>query len=1036
MDMPNKPNKRKLTPLFVKGPSQASQESNEWLDDEFPTRKGLVDLGRRDMLKMVGGALALAGLSATGCRYQPQRKIVPFVDHVEGSNAGSRKKYASMTTIGGFAVGVLVDQVDGRPIRVDGHPHHPASLGSLSSRLTAEILNLYDPDRLTMPEYNGDPSSWRNAFKSIREKLEKSKSGGRIAFLSETVGSPTLAKQIDAFLKKYPQSNWYQYESVNRDSIREGATMAFGQNASVRYDFTKADVLVALDSDLLHEGPAAIRYSRDVASRRRSAADGSGMSRIYAFESHPMTLGLISDHRVRIKPSEILALALALATKIGVPGSGSSVLPKSVDSKLFESMASDLMNTRGKSVIVPGDHSSREVHAVCHAINNHLNNMGSTVIVDQPVLPRPSSQSGDLQQFVTQLQGGQLDMVVMLGGNPVYSVPGDIDLAELLSSVPLTVYMGGHRDETAKATQWQLPVSHFLEAWGDGVAYDGTYSVCQPIIEPIYDSKSYIQLMDQLLGGSGDAEALVKKTASAGGQSWDETLSAGIAPLPRPASVPLTVNPGVLGAIATNPATTGMELLILPDPTIYDGRYSNNNWLQETPKPITNLTWDNALLMSHGTATKLGVVAPFDKKTVANIPFYGAADMVRVTVGGQSLELPVWVNYGQADDVLVLHLGYGHEVGGQFAKKRIAGPMLSEVPAGGFDAHSLRTMANPVWVGGVQVEKIKGEYVLASTQFHNTIDVSDADKDRHLIHEITAAELAAKAAAGHEGEHEEHHAVGPAEVHNRNYGEHGGADDMSFYTGKDFEDSKAENYQWAMTIDLSLCTGCNACVTACQAENNIPTVDKDQVMDGREMHWIRVDRYYKGNGDSLDKDNPPIYVQPVTCMQCEQAPCEPVCPVAATVHSTEGINQMVYNRCVGTRYCSNNCPYKVRRFNFFHYSQRADQIPVLKMLQNPDVTVRFRGVMEKCTYCVQRINHARIDAKRESRLIKDGEVRTACQTACPTEAIIFGDKRDPANAISKSRADQRNYVMLEELNTRPRTTYLSKVTNPNPELKA
>ena len=1077
MDKTKATKKQGLTPLFVKGPAQLDASDQAWVTDEFPERKSLGEVGRRDLLKMMGGALALAGVNLTGCRYMPQRKIVPFVDQPEGAEAGLRKTYASCASFGGYAVGVLVSQVDGRPVRIDGNPLHPASQGRLNSMVMAEILGLYDPDRLTVPAYQGDPASWKDALGRIREQLEMSQDGSGIAILLETVNSPTLAGLLNQFKEQYPAARIYQWESVNRDSQREAANLAFGRDAVWSFDFTKADVVVSLDSDVLHLGPAAIRYSGDLASKRQPGQDGSAMSRVYAFESQPTTIGVTSDHRYRVKPSEVPGLVFALGRALGVPGASGGTVPSTVGDAVVQAVKNDLLAAQGRSVVVAGDHHGREVHAACLAINDYLSNLGSTVLVTDPVQPMATNQGRDLADLVSAMQSNTVQTLMILGGNPAYSAPGDVDMRDLVANVPYSVYLGANYNETARLTKWQLPVSHYLEAWGDGVGYEGTYTLGQPLIEPIYDSKSAIELFDQLLGGPGDGMALVSATFEANhpGESWDEALANGhgknlLGDSTEAESQPdgddvvmfegasgFSVQPGLMGALSM-PAgnASGYELLVLPDPTVYDGRYSNNNWLQELPKPITNLTWDNVVLMSHATAEKLGVVPPWEKKTAVGTPFYGDSDMVRVSVNGVEIEGPAWVNYGQADDVLIVHQGYGRTAGGAFAEVRTIGPILGEMPVGGFDVNPLRTMSNPVWVGGVQIEKIDGQYPIANVQHHNTIDVSPADTDRELIKETTVAMLAggqpfgehSKKPAGedshdgesHDGEshggddHKDH--AGPAAVHDYNYNEHGTKKDMTFYTGDDYKDAYEKNYQWAMTIDLSLCTGCNACVTACQAENNIPTVEKDQVMKGREMHWIRIDRYYKGSGDGLDKDNPPIYVQPVTCMQCEQAPCEPVCPVAATIHSSEGINQMVYNRCVGTRYCSNNCPYKVRRFNFFHYSQRADQIPVLQMLQNPDVTVRFRGVMEKCTYCNQRINNARIDAKREGRMIRDGEVKTACQVACPSGAIIFGDKRMKDNEISKSRADKRNYLMLEELNTKPRTTYLSKVTNPNPEVNA
>jgi len=982
--------------------------------DEFPDRESLKALPRRDVLKLMGGAAVLAGL--VGCRYQPARKIVPFVQQPEGAVAGVRKQYASAMVKDGYSVSLLIDQIDGRPIRIDGNPLHGSTLGSVDSKLSAEILNLYDPDRMKNPEFRGDPTSWNDALIKLEEAMNATAGGSGIAVLSETVNSPTLARMAKAFEVKYPSAKWYQYEPVNSDAARAGSRMALGESRVAVYDFTSADVLVSIDADALHEGPYSIRYSRDVAGRRNPNGE---MSRIYAFESQPTTLGLAADHRIRVKPSETLALVQAIASSLGVPGASSATLPSTVEKKVLDAAVADLRAAGPRAVLVAGAHLPAQIHAAVIAINLFLGG-GANQAVRYTLDPQPLAvdQDQNLSDLMTAINANQVSTLLILGGNPVYTTPGDVKFADALAKVKLKAHLTSHPCETSKLVDYALPAAHFLEAWGDGVAFDGSYTVTQPLIEPLYEGRTAIEIIGKFVGASADAHELVKETAKGLGD-WNELLASGFAPYAKP-SGPVAVTANLMSSLAPI-QSNGIELLILPDPMIGDGRNSNNMWLQETPNPITNLTWDNALLLSQKTADALGIVAPSEKKSIAGTPYYGKADMVTVTAGAQTLEVPVWVNLGQADDVAILHMGYGRTHAGDFGTKH------SEEKGGGFDANQLRTAANPVWLSGVTLKKSPNEYVLANTQHHNTIDYKKEDRDREIYKTATLADFK----AGHPfGEHGgAHHGA------DRDYDEFGAGTEISMFPGTDFKNNPKDNYQWAMTIDLSLCTGCNACVTACQAENNIATVGKQQVLRGREMHWIRVDRYYKGTGDTLDKDNPPIIVQPVTCMHCEQAPCEPVCPVAATVHSAEGLNQMVYNRCIGTRYCSNNCPYKVRRFNFFHFSQRADNVPVLKMLQNPDVTVRYRGVMEKCTYCVQRINHSRITAKKEDRLIKDGEVQTACQVACPSGAILFGDMRKPENAVTKSRAESRNYLMLEELNTRPRTSYLARVTNPNPTLE-
>ena len=987
-----------------------------WAADEFPDRESLKGLPRRDVLKLMGGAAVLAGLA--GCRYQPARKIVPFAQQPEGAVAGKRKHYATSTVKDGYSIGLLVDQIDGRPVRIDGNPLHGSTLGSLDSQTAADILNLYDPDRMQFPTYRGVPATWNDALLKLEEALAASESGNGVAILSESVNSPSLARLAGELMKAYPALKWYQYEPVNRDSMRQASQMTFGGNWLPLFDFTKADILVSIDSDLLHTGPMSIRYSRDVASRRDPNGD---MSRIYAFESHPTTLGVTSDHRIRLKPSEMLLLVQAIAASLGMPGASSANLPNSVDKKILDAVVADLRDAGTRGVLVAGTHLPPQVQAAVLAVNEFLSSEAVTMVPDPQ--PMVTNHSTSIQNLVTSINSNQVSTLIILGGNPAYTAPADLKFGEMLAKVGLKAHLATHNNETSKLCDYALPQAHFLESWGDGMAFDGSVTIVQPIIDPLYEGRTPLQVVGKFIGNTADPRLMVKETSelSAGGD-WNQILATGFyRNVPLVSEGPAVAMPNLISSLQPIQAS-GIELLILPDPMIGDGRNSNNMWLQETPKPITNLTWDNALLVSQKTADQLGITAPYDRKSIIGSPYYGKADMVAVTANGQTLEVPVWVNMGQADDVAVLHMGYGRTESGDF------GTVRGEEAGGGFNANLLRSAANPTWTSGVEIKKTGKEYVLANTQHHNTIDFKKEDQDREVYKTTTLA-------AYRDGHPFGEHGGGHGSAHPRDYNEFGEGTDISMYPGLDYKDLPKDNYQWAMTIDLSLCKGCNACVTACQAENNIPTVGKQQVMKGREMHWIRIDRYYKGTGTTLDKDNPPIVVQPVTCMHCEQAPCEPVCPVAATTHSAEGLNQMVYNRCIGTRYCSNNCPYKVRRFNFFHFSQRADNVPVLKMLQNPDVTVRYRGVMEKCTYCVQRINHSRIEAKRDDRAVADGEIKTACQVACPSGAIIFGDMRRPENAVAKSRADSRNYMMLEELNTRPRTSYLSRVTNPNHTLE-
>ncbi|MCC6402777.1 MAG: 4Fe-4S dicluster domain-containing protein [Fimbriimonadaceae bacterium] len=969
--------------------------------DEFPARETLPGIDRRSLLKLAGGAAALATLGS-GCRFQPQRKIVPFVHAPDSYVPGKDKYFASAATLDGYATGILVRSYEGRPVKIEGNPHHPSSLGACNHRTMAETAVMYDPERLQAPSLQGSFGTWGQFF---TEAL----AGGKLALLTGNVSSPALHGQIQAFLQRFPGSRWFQYDAANRDSAREGAVLAFGRTVETIYDFERADVVLGLDADLFIEGPGTVAYGRAIVGRRDPEGE---MNRLYAVESAPTTFGATADHRYPAKPSEVLSTAKAIAAALGVPG---SVGAKGPDSVPVMEIVADLKAAGSRAVVVPGEFASAAVHACCHAINHALGAVGTTVRYTEPVLADWQNNSNQLRQLASMLEAGEVQSVLIFGGNPVYAAPGDVKFAEALAKAPFSAHLTLADNETSAVCRWALPASHFLEAWGDGKGHDGSLAVVQPLIEPMYDSKSEIEVLETLLEGSRSGERIVAQGWGLSPKGWKEMLARGVS-APKGAPSPnVSPIPNLLAGLPDG--GSGTEVRFLPDPNVHDGRYSNVAWLQELPKPVTNLTWDNSIQVSPATAKKLG--AGQQTKIMGVIPFYGAHDIVRLTVGESSVEGPIFVNPGMADDTVVVHMGYGRTRGGAFGT--VGNP---ETHGGGFDVMKLRGTDSP-WLASGTLIKAKGSYPLANTQFHNTLDVHPEDSGRDIIREVTLAAYrehpdALAHPSGEEGgaHHEDPHL--PKLLYNNE---------------KEFFDPTT-NYQWAMTVDLNLCTGCNACVTACQAENNIPTVQKEQVMNGREMHWIRVDRYYRANGEEFDEANPRITFQPVACQQCDAAPCEPVCPVAATVHSHEGLNQMVYNRCVGTRYCSNNCPYKVRRFNFLHFTKRFEDVSVLHLMQNPDVSVRGRGVMEKCTYCVHRINHARIEAKKEEREIRDGEVVTACQQACPTGAIVFGDMRRESNAVAKTRASRRNYMLLEETNSRPRTTYLGKVRNPNPALEA
>ena len=1007
----------------------------KWVDDEFPHRSTLLSIDRRDFLKYMGAGMMLAGLSASGCRSLPEERIVPFIAGPEDRIPGKPTYYASIATLSGYATGLRVKTNEGRPIKLDGNPNHPASLGALDVKTQARVLDLYDPDRLRMVRHLGGDATWGGFLEAARAKLQElaPTGGAGVAVLSQPVGSPTMRAQMAAFQIQFPAAKWVQYDPVAHKNVAEASTSAFGRVLDTQYRFDQARVVASLDSNVLMDGPAAVRYQRDLMSGRDLTRGATEMNRVYAVECMPTTIGVVADHRIPLRASQMLGFAKALASKIGVPGVGSSPVPAGVDEAWINALAADLMSNPGASVVVAGSHQPAEVHILVHAINEHLGNFGQTVVFTDPVV----AAMGDLGSLVGAMQSGEVKALFVLGGNPAYDAPADIDFAGALGNVPFKAHLSMHDDETGERCDWQLPLSHFLEAWGDGRAFDGTASVQQPTIEPLYDSKSEIELIETLLGGARDGMAIVQTTwRTAWGQAafqanWQKALATGVIEGTASPLATATVAAGVAGALSAEEAS-GTELVIMPDPNIYDGRFANNGWLQELPKPLSNLTWDNAAHMSHSTAVQMGVKPD---TYLGFIPAEREAEMVAITVDGRTVEFPVYVQHGMADGVVAVHLGYGRTRGG-----KVMLPLKNDVTTqgGGFDAYRLlrsgrgASRTNP-WIvaNGAKFQMTERTYPLANTQFHNTIEMTEIDSHREVLEEMTLSKFLAD-------EHEEHK-ENPSLYDDDMIGSNPILGKVFPQTSTDESGwNSDEHYQWAMTIDLSLCTGCNACVVACQSENNIPTVGKYQVQRGREMHWIRIDRYYVGTGEHSEWPvvNPDIRFQPVTCMHCENAPCEPVCPVAATTHSREGLNQMIYNRCVGTRYCSNNCPYKVRRFNYLNYANH-DDVPVKTLLNNPDVTVRGRGVMEKCTYCVQRINHARIDAKKLGEKIKDGAVTTACMDACPSRAITFGNRNDVSSEVALRLKDKRTYKLLDhELNTKPRTTYLARVTNPNQGIKA
>ncbi len=939
-------------------------EFREWLHREFP--EGASELtsphSRRRLLKLMAASFGLAGLIS--CR-RPEERILPLAERPEDYIPGNPLYYATAMTVGGLATGLIVEAHDGHPTKIEGNPKHPASLGAASALAQASILNLYDPDRSQRVLENGRPSSWERFSQAVPNLFPAPGEG--VWVLSEPASSPSLGAVRRHFLDRFPRAQWVDYDPLSRSAELQGARIAFGRRLQPQYDFSKAEVIFALDCDFLGVDVPSLRAVKQFAKGRHVENEHDSMNRLYVAESAFSITGAMADHRFRIKPSGAAALALALAGK----GNGAPYW--------LDILRRDLEAHRGRSLVVAGPRQPAAVHALVWLINAELGNLGETVWFTEPPLP-PSPQSvGDL---AAALEAGEVKTLLILGGNPAFDAPADAELAARLEKAGTVIHLGAEVNETARAAHWHLPEAHYLEAWGDARALDGTASVQQPLIRPLYEGKTAAETLALVSGYPQQRGYDIVRTywmerfSGDKERAWRRALHDGVIEGTAFAPVEVALRRDAVDAEAAKLAASlegqsGLEVAFYPSASVWDGRFANNGWLQEMPDPMTKLVWDNAALLSPATARELGVET---------------GDVLRLEREGRSIEVPVYVMPGQADGAIALEVGYG---------RRNVGRVGNGV---GHDVYPLRTAATMGYAAGVSASPAGRRYKLVTTQEHHVME------GRPLVLEATI----------------EHYRTEPDFVDQAVHV----PEPESLYEHPDL----TGEYQWGMAIDLNACTGCNACLVACQVENNIAIVGKKEVARGREMHWIRLDRYFTG-----DIADPRAVFQPVACQQCEHAPCENVCPVAATSHSPEGLNDMVYNRCVGTRYCSNNCPYKVRRFNFLDW--HGDVPGVKKLVFNPDVTVRMRGVMEKCTYCVQRIQEKKIQAKTEGRRqIEDGEIVTACQQTCPADAIVFGNIADPNSRVSQVKKRNRDYVMLAELNVKPRTSYLAKLRNPNPEL--
>ena len=986
-----------------------------FLEAEFPAAADPGGINRRRWLQLMGASLALT--AAGGCRWEKQ-EILPFAERPEGRTPGKTERFSTAMPLGDAVKGLEVTCVDGRPIKIDGNPRHPASLGATDVFSQAALLELYDPDRSRSVAFQTgqktEEKSWQQFAEACQARCRQLQQtgGSGLRVLAETHGSPALASLQARLLAALPKARWFDYEPLGDDNLRAGAVLACGRPLRTHLRLDRARIILCLDADPLGSHPAAVRYGRDFVAGQRP--ESGTMSRLYVVESGMSLTGAMADHRLPLRPSEIPGFMRRLEGELA-----GNRTPSESAEPFLRAVVGDLRagGNRGRSIVCAGPSQPPEVHAAVHRINAMLDNLGEkkplayTRTFDPGRLPCVDA----IRTLVNEMNAGRVDTLLILGGNPVYNTPADLAFGEALKRVEASIHLSVYRDETSRCCTWHLPRAHFLESWGDGRSYDGTYSVIQPMIAPLRGGRSAIEVLSMILSDVEKAkdavpspEELVRRVfdeqvAGSSGATWQQVVRDGLlaeSRWPVETAVPIEGRrsegassdrvPSAVAAKGEQAAGGGqLEAIFRGDRSVYDGRFANNSWLQELPDPITRLTWGGAALIGPATATQLGVKSD---------------DVVVLKSGDRQVRIPVFVLPGQAAGTIDLPLGYGRWAAGKVGGD---GPQAESV---GVDVYRLRTTAT-MDTGSLSLERTGDVYRLASTQDHHVIDAVGRETT-----EKRAAILIRQATIEHYRKHPDfaHHAE-----------EHPPLKSL-------WEEPEYPGHRWGMSIDLSKCIGCAACVVACQAENNIPVVGRQQVINGREMHWLRVDRYFRGEPGS-----PEVAYQPLPCQQCEMAPCEQVCPAAATVHSHEGLNDMVYNRCVGIRYCANNCPYKVRHFNFLNYHREFEdpENELAKMKYNPQVTVRSRGVMEKCTYCVQRIQTAKIAAKAAGETIRDGQIRTACQQACPTGAIVFGDLADDRSEVLRQQRLPRAYAILAELNVRPRTIYLARIRNPNLELE-
>jgi molybdopterin-containing oxidoreductase family iron-sulfur binding subunit len=984
------------------GELEKSPGFQEYVDREFPKDASILEDGvtRRTFIKIMGASFAFAGLAGCSGIRRPKQLIRPYARTPENLVPGKSNYYATSMALGADVVGLLVESHEGRPTKIEGNPSHPMSLGAANAHHQASVLELYDPDRLKAPKSN-IPAMESDLFASwMTDRMtDATDNGGQgIALLVETQPSPTFHRLLASFKTTFPKSEIYHYDAISNENEVAGIRSISGKSLRPLYHFDQIDRVVSFASDFLGTESANVANAKAFSSRR-DPENERGMNRLYVLESNFSITGGKADHRIRIQPgqldSAISEVADAVFNRLGRAPIAIPKFSKSLPEKELAAIVEDLTASDLVSAVVVGSHASPFAHAVAYALNAALGAAGAGIsyyadsFAELAYVQHGSVAS--LKALTESIRSGATTSLYILGGNPAFTAPGDIKFADALKKLSHSLHLTLFHNETSERTQWMIPRAHYLESWGDLRALDTTVSVVQPLIEPLYNGVSDIEFLAQFISGTpgkgyDEVRTTLKSNADGGFEkSWRRWLHEGVV------STGTATPPSAPGRLSLEPTVNdvkGIQVEFGPDFKTFDGRFANSGWLQELPHPITKLTWDNAALISPATAQTLGL---------------NTGDMVKIKTKSADVDAAIMIQPGNADNTVSISLGYGRKVAGRVGKGT------------GFNAFPLRTSSALAVVAGASIEKLGRTYTLATTQEHGSLEGRPIYKEAGLK------------------EYEAHPEFAKEDVE--------GPPMVSSWPERKYDTGN----QWGMAIDLSKCTGCNACLIACQSENNIPVVGKDQVANGREMHWIRLDRYFEG-----DSANPTMVQQPMTCLQCENAPCEQVCPVAATTHSTEGLNDMTYNRCIGTKYCSNNCPVKVRRFNFFDFHQRNPQSVVkdrvhffdymrepdktVQMQFNPNVTVRMRGVMEKCTYCVQRIQEVKIRSKNENRVIADGEVKSACMQTCPSDAIVFGNILDPKSKVAKLKKNPRDYTILNELHLKARTSYLAGVRNPHPKL--